>query len=361
VWNAETGSQVLASPEFSRAHALSDDGRIIGGGCGNQPCRWTDGVEEILSFLPVYSGTVGVVTAVSADGSIAAGNTFTGHAFRWDASGLAVDLMPGMSGIDEGEARGISPDGTILVGHVNHEPARWDDLVLTSLEAADGFQQGAAYDLSADGSRLAGSVSNPFDRPVAALWDADGSVALLEDHLDAFGVDTGGWNLVEARALSDDGQTLVGYGYLDGVQQGYIAVLTPTVGLDIRPEAADNHVVVGTHHRVLLAVYGSAQLDVGALDTSAFHFGPGAAPVVQELAASDLNADGFLDRRLIFGTAASGLVLDDTSACLDVAADVPARVCSHVAVIPAACGLGFEAGLVLVPLMRAYARRRRAR
>jgi hypothetical protein len=141
------------------------------------------------------------------------------------------------------------------------------------------------------------------------------------------------------------------------VPQAFVAVLTPTVGLDIRPESSDNHVVVGTSQRVLLAVYGSAQLDVGGLDVDAFTFGSGAAPVVLELAAADLNSDGFLDRRLVFETLAAGLAPGDTQACLDVAGDAPARVCSHVLVTAGACGLGFEAGLALLPFMLLRARR----
>jgi uncharacterized membrane protein len=360
VWTVEGGLQLL--DRSMTIYTLSDDGRVIGGSWAGSwngswtnalPARWVDGVMEPL---PSY-GNFGLVTVLSADGSIAAGQHPTNRPLAWGPSGAMIDLMPGVH-LDYAIPYAISPDGSIIVGDADGKVVRWDDLVPTYLDMG-GFRRWViARDLSADGSRVVGRVyADPPNPARALIWNEAGVLQPLGDHLHALGVDTHGWLLEVAAAISDDGQTVVGDGTLDGVPQAFVAVLTPTVGLDIRPESSDNHVVVGTAHRVLLAVYGSSQLDVGALDASAFRFGPGAAPVVLELTSTDLNADGVVDRKLIFETLAAGLAPGDTQACLDVAGDAPARVCSHVLVTAGACGLGFEAGLALLPLMLLHARR----
>ena len=354
---------------------MSENGRVIGGSIDEMGAQlWIDGVREPLDTPAMLGGYS--VNAVSADGSVAVG--WSNHALRWDSSG-ALDLMaewtaigfPGTGG-GYGHANGVSPDGSIIVGYAQRPdprpyccdgpflPVRWDDREPTFLQTED-FVGGMVWDLSADGIRLVGHVVasiDPQDGPrgdpdtwTAALWDADGSLRLLIVELADLGASFAGWNLLSAVAVSDDGRVVAGRGTYGGVAQGFVALLTPTVGLDVVPGSSSNFVVAHPYSRVMAALYGSDSLDVAALDLGLLRFGPAGAPVAQSFEPEDLNGDGHLDRRLIFEVPASGLVPGDTEACLTAGGARPFRVCSPVQVTAGDCGLGFEVALLLPPLM----------
>ena len=181
---------------------------------------------------------------------------------------------------------------------------------------------------------------------------------ILTDELSALGVDTTGWSLQEARAVSDDGLRIAGQGTRDGIVQGFVAVLGPTVGLDIRPGDATNRIPMALPNAsVGLVVYGSDEIDVASYAQSDFSFGPAHAAVRFTTAPADLNGDGHLDRRLFAATHETGLAPADTRACLHAEGAEPFSVCSHVLVVQSACGIGFELALLLPIVMRLRRRR----
>jgi hypothetical protein len=366
---------------------ISHEGHVVVGSYGEDAAaRWTDGVLELLPppeiVSPYWSPANTVyytnLQGVSADGLVAIGYAWVESVrpIRWDADGgvdlMASDVWPGFQGFfSHGKAYGLSPDGSVIVGCAQappppafnnrpYQPVRWDDLDVSFLEAGTATG-GCAYDVSADGTRVVGgtyTTSWAADSR-AVLWDADGSLGFLEDALLARGVDLSGWTLKGAAAISDDGVVVAGNGLLDGVEQGFVASLGPTAGIDIRPGSPLNQVSLRPGARVAVVLYGTQDVDAAAIDLADLAFGPAGAPVLAALAPGDVNADGRLDRLLLFDSLTSGIAPDDAQACLVSEGDVPFRVCSHVAVVPRACGLGFEVALLL-PLVT-HLRRRRAR
>ena len=143
-------------------------------------------------------------TAVSADGSVVAGNSITGpddtvanarlHAFRWTQAGAMVDLgtLPGRS---QSSAEGMSADGRVIVGHC---------------DALDAF-----------------------------LWTAEGGMRSLKDVLIEGGVDMTGWSLWEANGISSDGQWVCGVGRNPFAQfQAFVARVPEPSGVAIAAGAA---------------------------------------------------------------------------------------------------------------------------
>jgi probable HAF family extracellular repeat protein len=168
--------------EFSEARDVSGDGTVIVGRgtseSGAEACRWTDDNVSGLGFLPggEYRS---VATGVSADGSAIVGasrSALSGpdayEMFRWTEEGGMVGL-------------GDLPGGTF---------------------------NSYALDTSADGSVLVGAGESERGRE-ACIWDAEHGMRSLYDVLtDGFDLDLTGWNLTVAMGISDDGQTIVGFG-----------------------------------------------------------------------------------------------------------------------------------------------------
>jgi len=207
----------------SEANAISADGSVVVGrgnvnvfvsGGEGVAFRWTrDGGMDALGDLPGGS-LKSIARGVSADGSVIVGqgNTAAGpEAFRWTAAGGMVGLgdLPG-GNVGSG-AFDVSADGSVIVGVGNlklsspglgGDPFRWTSgggmVNLGDLQPSGPFP-GFASGVSADGSIVAGRVS----RFKAFRWNsADGLVGL--DEL------PGGPALNQANAVSDDGSVIVG-------------------------------------------------------------------------------------------------------------------------------------------------------
>jgi uncharacterized membrane protein len=119
-----------------------------------------------------YSGANGV----NADGSVVVGYSFytSVKAIRWTAAGGMVAL-----GLPYSQAFGVNGDGSVVVGAGGSEAFRWT--------AAQGMQS-------------------------------------IQSLLTAACVNTAGWTLISATAVSGDGQTIVGYGRdPNGKDQAWIA------------------------------------------------------------------------------------------------------------------------------------------
>lgn len=267
-WTAAGGLELLGKPPdcyHSYAFGVSDDGAVVAGfgqmiSGGERGFRWTPAVGlEPFGALPAYSNSV--ATAVSSSGlAIAGGNS---EAFRWtDASGLeGLGSLPGVS--SGGRAMGISADGSVVVGYgegaLGREAFRWTaaDGMLGLGDLPGGAYWSEAYGVSPDGGTVVGTswlddvafrwtaesgmqslgaLSNGYAETAysaseggevivgraradasshAFLWTEADGVRLLQDVLASQGVDlaAAGWTrLVEARAVSADGRTIVGTG-----------------------------------------------------------------------------------------------------------------------------------------------------
>ncbi|MEM6256679.1 MAG: PEP-CTERM sorting domain-containing protein [Planctomycetota bacterium] len=246
----------------SNALAASDNGSVIVGGSDSSVS-----VDEISFGTP-------------SGGSVSIGSY--DEAFRWETgsgiTGIGIDDYSddflGLSG-GGSSARGISPDGEIVVGWTTHpdtivEPTlsrafRWTET--DGFELLGPFQLGIANDLAADGEIVVGrygtgTTLGPADSKLSAVgftdtepllpgadeaeilalgpdalaseafvWrsdvtdtTADLSLTNLQSVLEnEYGLDLTGWTLQSATAISDDGRHIVGYGINpDGDTEGWI-------------------------------------------------------------------------------------------------------------------------------------------
>lgn len=165
-----------------RVSAVSADGSIAAGDCAKNffvdVVRWTGAGAQSLG---AQAGGVSAATAISGDGETVVGSGFDGifqlEAFRWTQSSGIVGIGR-VTGRAHSDAAGVSDDGKIVVG--------WS-----------GETHGELPDLSGD----------------AFLWDAAHGMRRLRDVLlDDYGLDVGAWHLWDASDVSGDGRFLTGTG-----------------------------------------------------------------------------------------------------------------------------------------------------
>lgn len=146
-------------------------------------------------------------------------------AFRWDPN-TSIQELPGLPGELGDSANAISPDGTIIVGRSERYAYVWDSVSGDrSLGGIPNYKlaQAEAFDVSADGRVIVGKayiVSGKYRAIVAFIWTPDHGMRRLRDALLDAGVDPkelSPWSrLYEARAVSADGNVIVGYGHRKG-------------------------------------------------------------------------------------------------------------------------------------------------
>jgi len=111
----------LGCPSRSDAYELSADGTVAVGlswdGCSGRAFRWTEATGMVE--MGVLGSGGNRASTVSADGSLLGGfaqGSFSRTPTVWDGSGAGALLDP-PDGDVVGEVRGMSDDGTILVGN----------------------------------------------------------------------------------------------------------------------------------------------------------------------------------------------------------------------------------------------------
>ena len=222
------GLGITPGATSSLAHDVSDDGIVVVGRCGYPPAplptkpawtsafRWTEaqGMTPIAEAPPPTAYLLTEAYAVSGDASVIVGE-YMGvdglGAFRWTQADGLVDLGFLAGGGPDSGARGLSSDGSVVVGYSRpasgyREAFRWTEATgmvgLGHLPGAD-FLFSRAHALSADGSAVVG-VSASAEGTQAFRWtEAAGMVGL--------GDLAGGDFWSEALAVSADGCVVVGW------------------------------------------------------------------------------------------------------------------------------------------------------
>ena len=210
-WTAATGVVELPQlgPNSARANKISRDGQVIGGfdehAAGpRRPALWlADGSELLIAG----SDSAGEVGALSADGSVAAGDA-NGRAFVWTAATGVVDLglLPGGLGSDISAVYAMNGSGTMLGGN-----------------SGDGGPFGFGF--------------------FAFVWTEASGMEDLRARLVAEGaVIPDSFRLANVLAISDDGRTVAGWGEdVSGawpVQHAFIARLAAPVWSVAAPSLA---------------------------------------------------------------------------------------------------------------------------
>lgn len=286
-WSKTTGMQslgVLPGGVSSRAVAVSADGsKVAGYGLtpdGERAFRWSNGGLQSLGTLP--GGSYSISGDISNDGSVIVGysNTLVDgstqyRAFRWRANEGMQDLGL-MAGGSSSYAQGVSGDGSIVIGVGDADESfdfrafRYTDSTMTNLgtitdigkwtiafgcsddgRAVVGYgrvladvvafrwtpEQGMlnlgkfpgsdntiARSVSADGNVIVGG-SAALAGDIAFLWTKKLGLTDLNTYLQARGVNLTGWTLTSANAISNDGLTIAGDGFHNGVPEGWVAFL----------------------------------------------------------------------------------------------------------------------------------------
>lgn len=218
------------------AGAVSGAGDQIVGTClevASEAFRWSDREGTIgLGRFGTGSNATSGATAISADGRVVGG---AGHpvligAIVWDGDRpIIVGNPPGDS---SGAITGLSTDGSVAVGvsvDGNHRTRafRWRrNTGIEPLPRADAFIATFAAGVSGDARRTVGwATTSEGER--AVLWDGADYVRTLTELLCSESREAiRDWRNLRARAISEDGRTIVGHGTSPaGTQEAWLVTL----------------------------------------------------------------------------------------------------------------------------------------
>lgn len=226
----------LLDQSYGSAWAVSGDGSSVIGlywrpgapGGSAHATRWTagSGVVDLGS-----GGRSSRASGVNQDGTVVVG--FDEHAVTgvrvaavW-VNGVKTIIDPAPDGVSE--ANGVNAAGTRVVGRT-YDPVRtypvatlwrklggvWSPQRLGALPGtmpSPGFGLSTARDVSADGSVVVGY--NRFNQPWEAtgfIWTQPTGMVDVVDYLASHGVVLTNFDVLDLTAVSDDGETMVGYG-----------------------------------------------------------------------------------------------------------------------------------------------------
>jgi probable HAF family extracellular repeat protein len=232
-WTAPSGVNRidgLSGSSLCTGSGVSGDGSAIVGTCltvNNEGYRWTESTGAVgLGRFGGGSNQTSGAYAISRDGRVivGAGHPILTGAVLWVVDGGSA-VLGKLAGDASAAASAVSRNGSVVVGYSIDDAQRsrafrWTQQTgMVALPDAPGGVSGLmASGVSGDGRRVVGSGLNVAGE-AAIIWDAEHGTRSLEELLSTeFTADIKGWKLTRATAISDDGQTIVGYGTSPGGQ-----------------------------------------------------------------------------------------------------------------------------------------------
>jgi len=224
--NVEGGNSCDAF--YSSGLGISTDGSTgVGMGwisCGTEAFYWTD--EDGIVGLGQYEGQSTKAQAVSGDGQLIGGWAQTSNRATclWDRDGNITLLGSLQAGNDYGEVQAINNDGTQVVGYCSGNAGNnTEGFVWT--EEGGMFGLGVPPNSAATNRSLAMDISEnnvvigqylnetPVFYKACIYTEETGEFVNLRDYLLNLGMEEiEGWDLHRALCVSDDGNTIAGYG-----------------------------------------------------------------------------------------------------------------------------------------------------
>lgn len=210
---------------YSRANGVSDNGVVVGDINPNfqqRGFRWQNGVMQLIGDQPDV--TVSSARGVSADGSVVVGDMNLGaagiRAYRWQ-NGVMQDLGS-LSSVAYARALGVSADGSVIVGDSrlttgDFRAFRWQNGVMQNLGTLT-FGNSQANGVSADGTVVVGTANN---NSRAFRWQN----GVMQD------LGTLGRQSSFATAVSADGARIVGRARNEDGRRETGFLWTPTDGM----------------------------------------------------------------------------------------------------------------------------------
>lgn len=218
----------------SFANGVSSNGSVVAGTCRapggySRAFRWVGGV---MTDLGTPSG--GGWGAIGADGVSGNGAVVVGFAeksgspvaFRW--TGGKMTTLGKLKGGDASEALDANSDGSVVVGtsdsKMGDRAFRWSGGTMTDLGTVAGQPYSYGTAVSGDGSIVVGycgdgtTETSPGGAILvtgrAMLYSAATGMVDLNAYLPTYlGIDLTDWELSAARDISEDGKTIVGWGW----------------------------------------------------------------------------------------------------------------------------------------------------
>ena len=251
-WTAGSGFEPLplGVATGSIASAVNADGSVIAGYLDNggsfPACRWIGGGVQPIGFNPLTN--FATPRGISDDGSVIVGESGS-IPFRWTPLGafealpVPISQTPGVT-YTSATAVGVSADGTIVGGMISgisyavgvgsqpFLPWRYTDSDGYTLQACDNESPSEVRGISADGRVMYGSARFDGLLPLhAVLWSGSGPAARLDQQLAALGADLTGWELESVEDVAANGTTLIGWGRRFGAQRAFVVTGLPCLTL----------------------------------------------------------------------------------------------------------------------------------
>ncbi|MFZ3581881.1 hypothetical protein ACOI1H_06875 [Loktanella sp. DJP18] len=217
---------------YSHAQDMSADGTVVVGHAytdsnSQQAFRWTSDGMKSLGTLRSDGQGYSSAYAVNADGTVVVGqseyqndqNHGNQQAFRWTQDGMIGLGTLQSDGSGYSHATAVSADGSVVAGQAStdtgsYQAFRWTAAGMQGLGSlrSDGTGYSHAQDLSADGSTVVGNAQNGDDTDIGFMFHSQRAFRWTQSDgmVDLGTLRTDGSGYSQATAVNGDGSVVVG-------------------------------------------------------------------------------------------------------------------------------------------------------